>query len=368
MAKGKRYEDAAKRFDREQFYPPNEAVGLAKDLSSAKFDETIELAVRLGVDPRKADQIVRGTVALPAGTGKDVRVAVFAAGEAAAEARAAGADLVGADDLAAEIEKGMLDFDVAIATPDLMPMVGKLGRVLGPRGLMPNPKTGTVTNNVGQAVTEFKGGKVEYRTDRHGNVHVPLGKASFPIESLLTNYGAVLDELQRAKPASAKGKYLKHIAVSSTMGPGVKIDAAHAATRGRQGRFLSEKAERKLEDDELAAVAPPPFWNRFGLRGPVIVLAWIGRNAKRMFVAALGFTVLGAGVAMLALPGPGVIVIIVGLAILATEFAWAERALDKTMGRASQAAGAVTGNLAGRGDARPQRVCPHRRRRRRVPR
>ena len=228
MAKGKRYEDAAKRFDREQFYPPNEAVELAKDLSSAKFDETIELAVRLGVDPRKADQIVRGTVALPAGTGKDVRVAVFAAGEAAAEARAAGADLVGADDLAAEIEKGMLDFDVAIATPDLMPMVGKLGRVLGPRGLMPNPKTGTVTTNVGQAVTEFKGGKVEYRTDRHGNVHVPLGKASFPIESLLTNYGAVLDELQRAKPASAKGKYLRHIAVSSTMGPGIKIDAAHA--------------------------------------------------------------------------------------------------------------------------------------------
>ena len=228
MAKGKRYEDAAKRFDREQFYPPNEAVELAKDLSSAKFDETIELAVRLGVDPRKADQIVRGTVALPSGTGRDVRVAVFAAGEAAAEARAAGADFVGADDLAGEVEKGMLDFDVAIATPDLMPMVGRLGRVLGPRGLMPNPKTGTVTTEVGKAVGEFKGGKVEYRTDRYGNVHVPLGKASFPIEDLLTNYGAVLDELQRAKPASAKGKYLRHIAVSSTMGPGIKIDSAHA--------------------------------------------------------------------------------------------------------------------------------------------
>ena len=153
---------------------------------------------------------------------------MFAAGEAAAEARAAGADFVGADDLAGEVERGMLDFDVAIATPDLMPMVGRLGRVLGPRGLMPNPKTGTVTTEVGKAVGEFKGGKVEYRTDRHGNVHVPLGKASFPIEDLLTNYGAVLDELQRAKPASAKGKYLRHIAVSSTMGPGIKIDSAHA--------------------------------------------------------------------------------------------------------------------------------------------
>ena len=224
MAKGKRYEDAAKRFDREQFYPPNEAVELAKDLSSAKFDETIELAVRLGVDPRKADQIVRGTVALPSGTGKDVRVAVFATGEAAAEARAAGADLVGADDLAAEVEKGMLDFDIAIATPDLMPMVGRLGRVLGPRGLMPNPKTGTVTTDVGKAVGEFKGGKVEYRTDRHGNVHVPLGKASFEARQLLENYHSVLDELQRAKPASAKGRYLKKISVASTQGPGVKVD------------------------------------------------------------------------------------------------------------------------------------------------
>ena len=224
MAKGKRYDDAAKRFDREQLHPPNEAVDLVKKLASAKFDETIELAVRLGVDPRKADQMVRGTVALPSGTGKDVRVAVFAAGEAAAEARAAGADIVGADDLAAEVEGGMLDFDVAIATPDLMPQVGQLGRVLGPRGLMPNPKTGTVTTDVGKAVGDFKGGKVEYRTDRYGNVHVPVGKVSFPIEALLTNFGAVLDELQRAKPASAKGRYLRHIAVSSTMGPGVKVD------------------------------------------------------------------------------------------------------------------------------------------------
>jgi large subunit ribosomal protein L1 len=224
MAKGKKYIDAAKRFNRDQFFAPTEALELAKSLASAKFDETIELAVRLGVDPRKADQMVRGTVALPAGTGKDVRVAVFAAGEAAQAARDAGADIVGADDLAAQIEKGQFDFDVAIATPDLMPMVGKLGRVLGPRGLMPNPKTGTVTTDVGRAVTEFKGGKVEYRTDRYGNVHVPVGKASFTIENLAINFRAVVDELQRAKPAAAKGKYVKKVTVASTMGPGIHID------------------------------------------------------------------------------------------------------------------------------------------------
>ena len=172
-------------------------------------------------------QQVRGTVALPSGTGKDVRVAVFAAGEAAAEAREAGADLVGADDLAAQVEAGKFDFDVAIATPDMMPLVGRLGRALGPRGLMPNPKTGTVTNDVGRAVTEFKGGKVEYRTDRYGNVHVPLGKVSFEQDKLDANFRAVLDELQRAKPAAAKGRYLKKITVSSTMGPGVKIDETH---------------------------------------------------------------------------------------------------------------------------------------------
>ncbi|MGQ0832401.1 MAG: 50S ribosomal protein L1 [Microthrixaceae bacterium] len=224
MAKGKKYTDAAKRFDRDQLFTPAEAVEMVKGLGTASFDESIELAVRLGVDPRKADQIVRGTVALPAGTGKDVRVAVFANGEAAAEARAAGADHVGGDDLAAQVEGGMLDFDVAISTPDLMPLVGKLGRVLGPRGLMPNPKTGTVTTDVGKAVEEFKGGKVEYRTDRYGNVHVPIGKVSFDVAALQANFRAVLDEIQRAKPASAKGRYLKKISLAPTMGPSVRID------------------------------------------------------------------------------------------------------------------------------------------------
>jgi len=225
MAKhGKKYTDAARSFDPDELRTPAEAVELAKTTSPTKFDASVEVAVRLGVDPRKADQMVRGTVALPSGTGKDVRVAVFAAGDAAAEARAAGADIVGADDLAAQVEGGMLDFDVAIATPDLMPMVGKLGRTLGPRGLMPNPKTGTVTTEVGKAVGEFKGGKVEYRTDRYGNVHVPIGKVSFTADALTANLRAVLDELQRAKPASAKGRYLKRISLATTMGPSVKVD------------------------------------------------------------------------------------------------------------------------------------------------
>lgn len=221
---GKKYTDAAKRFDRQHLHSSAEAVDLVKGLASAGFDETVELAVRLGVDPRKADQMIRGTVALPSGTGKDVRVAVFATGEAAAEARAAGADVVGADDLVAKVEAGELDFDVAIATPDLMGQVGKLGRVLGPRGLMPNPKTGTVTTDVGKAVTDFKGGKVEYRTDRHGNVHVQIGKVGFSAEAIGANLQAVLEELERAKPAAAKGRYFRSITMSSTMGPGVKID------------------------------------------------------------------------------------------------------------------------------------------------
>jgi large subunit ribosomal protein L1 len=221
---GKKYTDAQKRFDRNALFGVTDGIELVKSLASAKFDESVELAVRLGVDPRKADQIVRGTVALPSGTGKDVRIAVFAAGDAAIAAREAGADIVGADDLAAQIEGGMMDFDLAIATPDLMPMVGRLGRALGPRGLMPNPKTGTVTTDVARAVAEFKGGKVEYRTDRHGNIHVPVGKVSFAVDALTANVTAVLDELNRAKPAAAKGKYMRTITLSSTMGPGVKVD------------------------------------------------------------------------------------------------------------------------------------------------
>ncbi|HEY6532213.1 MAG TPA: 50S ribosomal protein L1 [Acidimicrobiales bacterium] len=232
---GKKYTDAPRRYDRTRLNGSLEAVELVKRLASASFDETVELAVRLGVDPRKADQMVRGTVALPSGTGTDVRVAVFAAGDAAAEAREAGADLVGAEDLVAQVEGGMLDFDVAIATPDLMPQVGKLGRSLGPRGLMPNPKTGTVTTDVGKAVTDFKGGKVEYRTDRNGNVHVPIGKVSFEVPALAANLRAVLEELERAKPASSKGRYVRRVTLSSTMGPGIQIDPQRMLTVDEPG-------------------------------------------------------------------------------------------------------------------------------------
>lgn len=225
MAKhGKAYVDAAKRYDRDQLHSPAEALEIVKSQATRTFDETVEVALRLGVDPRKADQMIRGTVSLPHGTGRAVRVAAFATGDAARDAQEAGADVVGADDLVARIEGGFLDFDVAIATPDLMPQVGKLGRTLGPRGLMPNPKTGTVTTDIGKAVSEFKAGKVEYRTDRYGNVHVPIGKVSFDVEALLANYHAVLDELLRAKPAAAKGRYVKSVVTSSTMGPGVRID------------------------------------------------------------------------------------------------------------------------------------------------
>jgi len=224
MAHGKRYSDATKRYDRERHHSADEAIGVVKTLATARFDETIEAVIRLGVDPRKADQMIRGTVALPSGTGKDVRVAVFAQGEAATAAEAAGAEFVGADDLAAQIEGGMLDFDVTIATPDLMPLVGRLGRVLGPRGLMPNPKTGTVTPDPGKAVEEFKGGKVEYRTDRNGNVHVVIGKASFDAAALEANFHAMLDELIKVKPSSAKGRYIRKVTLSSTMGPAVHLD------------------------------------------------------------------------------------------------------------------------------------------------
>ncbi|HEV8624781.1 MAG TPA: 50S ribosomal protein L1 [Acidimicrobiia bacterium] len=222
--RGKKYIDATRRFERARVHSPAEALGLVKSLSSRNFDETVEAAFRLGVDPRKADQMLRGAVSLPNGTGKSVRVAVFAQGPAAQEAKDAGADVVGADDLVDRIQGGFLDFDIAIATPDLMGKVGKLGRLLGPRGLMPNPKTGTVTPEVGKAVTDFKGGRIEYRTDRYGNVHMPIGKSSFTQKALIENYQAGLDELIRAKPAAAKGRYIKSVTVSSTMGPGVRVD------------------------------------------------------------------------------------------------------------------------------------------------
>jgi large subunit ribosomal protein L1 len=222
--KGKRYTKALEAYDRDRIYAPGEALGLVRSLANAHFDETVELNLRLGVDPRKADQQVRGSVSLPRGTGKSVRVAVFAQGEKAREAEEAGAEVVGAQDLADRIQKGWTDFDVAIASPDMMPVVGKLGKILGPRGLMPNPKSGTVTPDVGRAVKEVKAGKIEYRTDRQANVHTVIGKASFPPEALAENYLAVVDEVLRAKPAAAKGKYVKSVTLSPTMGPSVKVD------------------------------------------------------------------------------------------------------------------------------------------------
>ena len=225
-AHGKRYRSVREQIDREQAYSPLEAVRLLKAGEGAKFDETVEAHFRLGLNVRHADQQLRGTLMLPHGIGKDVRVAVFAEGEKAREAEEAGADVVGAADLATKIEEGFLDFDVAIATPDQMGNVGKLGRVLGPRGLMPNPKTGTVTMDVGKAVSDAKAGKLEYRTDRGANVHVPIGKRSFDERALLENYAALLDEIVRAKPSAAKGRYIKQITLTTTMGPGVHVDSA----------------------------------------------------------------------------------------------------------------------------------------------
>jgi len=223
---GKRYRAAREAIDREQAYTPLEAVRLLKGSPGAKFDETVEAHFRLGLNVRHADQQLRGTIMLPHGIGKDVRVAVFAEGEKAREAEEAGADVVGSGDLATKIEEGFLDFDVAIATPDQMSVVGKLGRVLGPRGLMPNPKTGTVTMDVGKAVSDAKAGKLEYRTDRGANVHMPIGKRSFDERALLENYAALIDEIVRAKPSAAKGRYIKQITLTTTMGPGVHVDSA----------------------------------------------------------------------------------------------------------------------------------------------
>ena len=221
---GKKFTDAAKKIERNTLYEPNEAFTLLKEVAPAKFDETIEVAVRLGVDPRHADQQVRGAVVLPHGTGKTRTVLVFAKGDKAKEASDAGADFVGAEDMVEKIQKeGWLAFDVAIATPDMMGTVGKLGRILGPRGLMPNPKTGTVTFDVDRAVKEVKAGKIEYRVDKAGNIHAPIGRVSFDNEKLLENLRTLIDTLVRAKPAAAKGQYMKNITISSTMGPGIKI-------------------------------------------------------------------------------------------------------------------------------------------------
>jgi len=221
----KGYHSATEKIDRTKQYSLSEAVTLARSVARAKFDETVELAVRVGVDPRKADQNIRGTVVLPHGTGKTVRVAVFAKGEKVKEAESAGADIVGGDELVKRIsEEGWLEFDKAVATPDMMGLVGRLGKILGPRGLMPNPKVGTVTMDVGRAVQELKGGKVEFRVDKAGNVHVPVGKVSFGDPKLIENASMVIDSLVKAKPSSAKGTYLLRVAVSTTMGPGVRVD------------------------------------------------------------------------------------------------------------------------------------------------
>ena len=237
-AKTKRLKAATEGFDAEQVYQPAEALEIVKRNATAKFDETVEAAFKLGIDARKSDQMVRGTVSLPAGTGKSARIAVFASGEAAREAKEAGADLVGEDDLIEKVQGGWFDFDSAVATPDMMPKVGKIGKLLGPRGLMPNPKSGTVTPDVGKAVSEIKGGKTEYRSDKFGNVHMVLGKASFEPDALQKNFTAALDELIKAKPSSAKGRYIKGITVSSTMGPGVKVDPS-VSTRDLSGAIES---------------------------------------------------------------------------------------------------------------------------------
>ena len=227
MKHGKKYREAASRYDREHRYAAPEALELVKTLAPAKFDETVEVVYTLGIDARKADQLVRGTVSLPNGTGKEVKVAVFCPPDKEDEAKEAGADVVGGKELVEAIQGGQeLDADVAIATPDMMSEVGKLGRVLGPRGLMPNPKSGTVTQDVGKTVGEFKGGKIEYRNDRYGNVHVPVGKTSFEVDQLVGNLAALTLEIERAKPAGAKGRYMKSMTVSSTMGPGVKVDTS----------------------------------------------------------------------------------------------------------------------------------------------
>ena len=233
---GKKYAEAAKKVDRSRLYSPAEALGLARETNPTRFDATVEVAFKLGVDPRRADQIVRGTVSLPHGTGKTIRVAVFAEGEAARQAEEAGADVVGSRDLVERVQGGFLDFDAAVAVPEMMGQVGRLGRILGPRGLMPNPRAGTVTPDVAKAVADIKAGKLEYRTDRWGNVHLVLGKSSFPTQALTENYQAVLDEVIRAKPAAAKGRYIKSITVTTSMGPGIRVDPSQTRNIVQEAR------------------------------------------------------------------------------------------------------------------------------------
>lgn len=233
---GKKYQEVAKLVDRNRFYTPREAIELVKKTGTAKFDETVEVSMKLGVDPRHADQQVRGTVVLPAGTGRNVRVAVFAKGEHAQAAREAGADIVGAEDLVERVQNGQLDFDVAVATPDMMSMVGRLGRILGPRGLMPNPKAGTVTFDVGRAVRELKAGKIEFRVTKEAGIHVPIGKLSFSEEDLYRNFRTLMDAVIKARPAAAKGQYLRKVALAATMGPGIRVDT---------GAIMAMLAERE---------------------------------------------------------------------------------------------------------------------------
>ena len=262
MARGKRFRSAVEIVDRNHHYEPAEAVSLIKRTASAKFDETVELHIRLGVNVRHADEQIRGTLALPHGTGGDVTVAVFAEGDKAREATEAGADFVGSDDLAERIEAGWTDFDVAIATPDQMPKVGRLGRVLGPQGLMPNPKVGTVTEDVAKAVEESKSGKIEYRTDRQAVVHLSIGKASFDEAALLENYAAVIDEIVKVKPAASKGRYLISVTLASTMGPGIKLDTAKQTAGDvlAAAGLIAEAADidRASNGGEAAAVEPEP--------------------------------------------------------------------------------------------------------------
>jgi large subunit ribosomal protein L1 len=246
MKHGKQYRAARARIDRERSYSPVEAVRLLKGLDGTKFDETVEVHFRLGLNVRHADEQLRGTLMLPHGTGKEARVAVFAEGDKAREAEEAGADVIGSADLAQRVEEGFTDFDVAIATPDQMGTVGRLGRILGPRGLMPNPKTGTVTMDVGKAVRDAKAGKLEYRTDRGANVHVPIGKKSFDERQLVENYAALVEEIVRAKPAAAKGRYIRQITLTSTMGPGIHVDPQR--TRG-----IVEELEETPQEDAVPA-------------------------------------------------------------------------------------------------------------------